>query len=69
MTNLEKRAGFDLFRLGKWASDDYTRPDSSSGIFWQVPYDTQKTLRQQNPSLQEAWDNYLCLLAMIHDNK
>jgi hypothetical protein len=69
MTNLEKRAGFDLFSLGKWAGDDYIRPDSKSAIFWQVPFHSQKTLQQQNPSLQEAWENYLCLLAMTHDNK
>jgi hypothetical protein len=69
MTSREKEVGFNIFKLGKWAGDDYIRLDSKSAVFWSISFDTQKSLQQQIPSLQEAWDNYLCLLALTHDHK
>jgi hypothetical protein len=69
MTSFEKQQGHNLFRLGRWAGDDYTRSESRSAFFWNVPFEEQLSLQQQNPSLQEAWDHYLCLLAMSHDHK
>jgi len=46
---------------------DNALPDSNDNLFFNIPYSKQKSLRKQNPSLEEAWKIYLTLLQVANE--
>ena len=46
---------------------DNALPDCDDSLFFNIPYSKQKSLRKQNPSLEEAWKIYLTLLQVANE--
>lgn len=49
----------------KWVGDATLYNNDST--FFNIPYDKQKKLQNQHPSLEDAWKQYLTLLQVTND--